>query len=196
MCVEAEMNLWDICLTPSHLSFLIVKWRKCRSGYICTSMAATCRSRLARGNCVIFRKCADCFLNELVILFVSSLFFFFLTLLEYICFRVSCQFLMYSKVNQLYIYIYPLFHGFPSPLRSPRSPDWVPCAAQQVLICYLFYIQYQSCGSESVSHSAMSASLRPHRLQPARLLCLCNSPGKNTGMGCHFLLQVIFPNRD
>ena len=30
-------------------------------------------------------------------------------------------------------------------------------------------------------------------LQPARLLCPWNSPGKNTGVGCHFLLQGIFP---
>ena len=27
---------------------------------------------------------------------------------------------------------------------------------------------------------------------PARLLCPWNSPGKNTGVGCHFLLQGIF----
>ena len=32
-----------------------------------------------------------------------------------------------------------------------------------------------------------------HRgLEPAGLLCPWNSPGKNTGMGCHFLLQEIF----
>ena len=34
--------------------------------------------------------------------------------------------------------------------------------------------------------------LQPHGLQPARLLCPWNSPGKNTGVGCHFLLQGIF----
>ena len=28
--------------------------------------------------------------------------------------------------------------------------------------------------------------------QPARLLCSWDSPGKNTGMECHFLLQGIF----
>ena len=39
----------------------------------------------------------------------------------------------------------------------------------------------------------MSDSLRPHGLQPARLLCPWDSPGKNTGAGCHFLLQGIFP---
>ena len=42
---------------------------------------------------------------------------------------------------------------------------------------------------ESVSHSVMSNSLRPHEQQPARLLCPWNSPGKNTGVDCHFLLQ-------
>ena len=40
-----------------------------------------------------------------------------------------------------------------------------------------------------LSHSVVSDSLRPHGLQPARPLCPWNSPGKNTGMGCHFLLQ-------
>ena len=37
--------------------------------------------------------------------------------------------------------------------------------------------------------------LRPHRLLPARLLCPWGSPGKNTGVGCHFLLQGIFPTQ-
>ena len=31
-----------------------------------------------------------------------------------------------------------------------------------------------------------------HGLQPARLLCPWDSPGKNTGVGCYFLLQGIF----
>ena len=41
--------------------------------------------------------------------------------------------------------------------------------------------------------SVMSDSLRPHGLQPARLLCPWDSPGKNTGVGGHALLQGIFP---
>ena len=32
----------------------------------------------------------------------------------------------------------------------------------------------------------------PHGLWPARLLCPWNSPGKNTGVGCHSLVQEIF----
>ena len=42
--------------------------------------------------------------------------------------------------------------------------------------------------SESISHSFLSDSLRPHGLQPARLLCPWDSPGKNTGVGCYFLM--------
>ena len=40
-----------------------------------------------------------------------------------------------------------------------------------------------------LSCSVMSHSLRPHRLQSTRLLCPWNSPGKNTGVGSHSLLQ-------
>ena len=43
-----------------------------------------------------------------------------------------------------------------------------------------------------ISCSVMAHSLRPHGLQPSRLLCPWNSPGKNTGVGCHSLLQGIF----
>ena len=39
----------------------------------------------------------------------------------------------------------------------------------------------------------MSESLWPHGLQPARRLCPWNFPGTNTEVGCHFLLQGIFP---
>ena len=35
----------------------------------------------------------------------------------------------------------------------------------------------------------MSDSMRPHRRQPTRLPHPWDSPGKNTGVGCHFLLQ-------
>ena len=34
--------------------------------------------------------------------------------------------------------------------------------------------------------------MRPHGLDTARLLCSWNSSGKNTGVGCHFLIQGIF----
>ena len=37
----------------------------------------------------------------------------------------------------------------------------------------------------------MSDSVRPHRRQPTRLPSPWDSPGKNTGVGCHFLLQCM-----
>ena len=45
------------------------------------------------------------------------------------------------------------------------------------------------------SCSAVSESLQPYGLQPARLLCLWKFQGKNTGVSCHFLLQGIFPTQ-
>ena len=45
---------------------------------------------------------------------------------------------------------------------------------------------------ESVSYLVGSDPLQFHGLQPTRLLCPWNSPGKNTGVGSHSLLQGIF----
>ena len=46
---------------------------------------------------------------------------------------------------------------------------------------YLWYIHIL----KSFSHSVMSDSLQLHGLWPARPFCPQNSPGKNTGVGCH-----------
>ena len=42
----------------------------------------------------------------------------------------------------------------------------------------------------------MSDSVRPHRWQPTRLPHPWDSPGKNTGVGCHFLLQCMKVKRE
>ena len=52
----------------------------------------------------------------------------------------------------------------------------------------LHFLYNESC-------SVVSDSWQPHGLWPARLLCPWNSPGKNTGVGCHSLLQGIFPTQ-
>ena len=44
------------------------------------------------------------------------------------------------------------------------------------------------------SRSVVSDSLWPYGLQPARLLSPWSYPGKNTGAGCHFLLQEDLPD--
>ena len=48
---------------------------------------------------------------------------------------------------------------------------------------------------ENISHLVTSSFLRPHGLQPTGLLRLWDFPDKNTGVGCHFLLQGIFPTQ-
>ena len=52
--------------------------------------------------------------------------FFLTSLLEYNCFTMLCQFLLYNKVNQLYVYIYP---HIPSLLHLPPT---LPIPALQV----------------------------------------------------------------
>ena len=49
--------------------------------------------------------------------------------------------------------------------------------------------------SSSVHAQSCLTLFRPNRLQPTRLLCPWDFPGKNTGVGCHFLLQGIFPTQ-
>ena len=57
-----------------------------------------------------------------------------------------------------------------------------------ICICYTF------CNCPTRRHrqvaSVVSDSVRPHGLQPTRLLRPWDSPDKNTGVGCHFLLQL------
>ena len=43
--------------------------------------------------------------------------------------------------------------------------------------------------------SVVSDSLQPYGPWPTRLLCPWDSPGENTGVGCHSLLQGIFPTQ-
>ena len=53
-----------------------------------------------------------------ILFFVVVVFIFLTTLLQYNCFTMLCQFLLYNKVNQLYVYIYPYV---PSLLRLPPT---------------------------------------------------------------------------
>ena len=75
-----------------------------------------------------------------------------------------CDFIYYLKWDQFLIH---LFFSLPS-LDSSYNDRKIHC-------------------------SVVSDSLRPRGLQPTRLLRPWDSPGKNTGVGCHFLLQGIFP---
>ena len=64
---------------------------------------------------------------------------------------------------------------------DPRNNNW---EGNRRLLHYL--------ESDSVSHSVLSGSLQPHGLQLSGFYVHGDSPGKNTAMGCHSLLQGSF----
>ena len=71
---------------------------------------------------------------------------------------------------------------------SPVSRDHCGCSLVW-LMCVCVCVHAHACGCVLCMHSVMSDSLWP------RLLCPWDFPGKNTGVGFHFLLQGIFPTQ-
>ena len=63
--------------------------------------------------------------------------------------------------------------------RCPLADEWIR---------KLWYIYTMDCCCIA---SVMSDSVGPHGLQPTRLPRPWDSPGKNTAVGCHFLLQCM-----
>ena len=74
-----------------------------------------------------------------------------------------------------------------NPRRAPTHSDWRVSPQQPMLTAFPAACV---CVCSVVSHS-----LRPHGLYPTVLLCPWDFPGKNTGVGCHALLQGIFPTQ-
>ena len=72
---------------------------------------------------------------------------------------------------------------------------------RRTVLCVCLLLRGSGCGQlstrkrESVRHPVMSDSLQPYGLYPAGLLCPEDSPGKNTEVSCHSLLQGIFPTQ-
>ena len=76
---------------------------------------------------------------------------------------------------------------------SGRSAPRVFLQSPRVLTLYSGGCRLQTLAeNESVRRWVVSTSLWPHELQPARLFCPWNCPGKNTGVDSHSLLQEIF----
>ena len=63
------------------------------------------------------------------------------------------------------------------------------------ITCLVFRLYYKATviKMHAVSCSVVPDSVQPQGLQPTRLLCPWDFRGKSTGVGCHFLLQGIFP---
>ena len=94
------------------------------------------------------------------------------------------------------------------PWNSPGKNNGVDCQALLQGICplqgsnpshqhcrqiFLPFVVYFSAWIRAKSLQSC-LTLRPHGLWPTRLLCLWDSPGKNTGVGFHVLLQYILVN--
>ena len=79
---------------------------------------------------------------------------------------------------------------------SPRTPALFADAPTTTWGLENFYsLEQRPVLRMCISCSVLSNSLRPCGLFPARLLCRWDSPGKNTGVGSHSLLQGIFPTQ-
>ena len=79
--------------------------------------------------------------------------------------------------------------------KMPINKCWTQCGEKGILLhswweCTLVQLLWKTVCSCEVA-SVMSDSVRPHRWQPSRLPRPWDSPGKNTGVGCHFLLQCM-----
>ena len=61
----------------------------------------------------------------------------------------------------------------------------------QFWLLYMFFLLPLSL--PYINWASQEGCLGPHGLWPAWVLCSQYVPGKNTGAGCHFLLQGIFP---
>ena len=92
---------------------------------------------------------------------------------------------------------FPSPGDFPDPRIQPGSAalqaDYLPTELWGKPNAYLDYIKsLLQCRKWKWSRWVVSDSLWPHGLWPTRLLPSWDSPGKSTGVGCHFLLQGIF----
>ena len=100
---------------------------------------------------------------------------------------MSCWFLLPTKANQLYAHTHPLFSAFPSRLGHHRALSTVACASQSVhqLLFYTLVIV------RSLSHVQRFVTPRTSLARQAPRPW--DFSGSNTEVGCHFLLQGVFP---
>ena len=72
---------------------------------------------------------------------------------------------------------------FPASSSSFLLPPW------PILILGLPFLQLSPTAAAAAKSLQSCLTVQPHRRQPTRLLCPWDSPGKNTSVCCHFLLQ-------
>ena len=100
----------------------------------------------------------------------KSRFYFYYFLLGYSCFTILRQFLLYNKVNQLSVYMYPLPHGPPLPstlqvIKEPQAELPVLYDRFPLAICFIQGSAHTS-GSISQFIPPLSMPLYPHVCSP------------------------------
>ena len=66
-----------------------------------------------------------------------------------------------------------------------------PCLLYNVTNLHLQFIRHSIRAAAAAKSLQLYPTLQPHRWKPTRLPHPCNSPGKNTRVGCHLLFQCM-----
>ena len=109
-----------------------------------TAQICHCSAKAATDDMWLYSNGCEC-----SFFFFWKFYFIKKILLEYSWFTMLCQFQLYSKVNQLYVYIYPLFFRFFSHIGHYRVLSRVPCAIllysrSLLFVCFIYRSVYMS----------------------------------------------------
>ena len=97
----------------------------------------------------------------------------------------TCTYLgTFAKESSAFLFQMPLFFHWSSFLYWLYFFHSIKCFAYCLLFSFYCFSYFSVCSVVQL--------LATHGLQPSRLLCPWNFPGKNTGADCPFLLQGIF----
>ena len=101
----------------------------------------------------------------------------------YFCFANKVIYTIF--LDSIYMLIYDICFSLSGLFHSIWESLGPSTSLQMTQFCSFLYILV-------LVAQSLSDSLWSYGLWPSRLLCPWDSPGKNTGVGCHFLLQEIF----
>ena len=88
------------------------------------------------------------------------------------------------------------FHFLPIMNHAAVNMQWI-CLGYWFPLLWIYTLKWNCwiVGLLLFSCYVMFNSVWPYGVQPSMLLCPWGFPGKNTGVGCHFLLQGTFPTQ-
>ena len=130
------------------------------------------QNTLLRRHYILFIVCLECYQHNKISM-------------TFLCISLEC---LLNSLLVMVFYSYSLYINNLKVINKHILPKYVIIIIHQLL-------SEIKINSESSQYcciaSVVSDSVRPHGLQPTRLLRPWDSPSKNTGVGCHFLLQCM-----